>query len=199
MSDNLSPINMQIGLFFGSFNPIHFGHLAIANYLVEFSELEQVWFVVSPHNPFKNKSHLLGEYHRLELVNRAIDDDQRFRASSIEFNLPKPSYTIDTITYLKEQYPMHDFRMIMGMDQLASFHKWKNSDELREQIGFQVYPRPGCDRHELLDTPEFELVEAPLMEISSSFIRHSIREGKNISYFLHPAVWKYISEMGFYS
>jgi len=189
---------MQIGLFFGSFNPIHIGHLAIANYIVEHSQLDQVWFVVSPQNPFKNKAQLLSEYNRLELVNRTIGDDQRFRASSIEFKLPKPSFTIDTITYLKEKHPDHDFKMIMGADQLPSFHKWKNSNELRKQIRFLVYPRPGIMDHELLESSEFELIEAPLMEISSSFIRKSIKEGKDVRHFLHSEVWKYINETGFY-
>lgn len=189
---------MQVGLFFGSFNPIHIGHTVIANYIIEYSHLDQLWFVVSPQNPFKNKVQLLSEYHRLELVNRAIEDDLRFRASSIEFKLPKPSFTIDTITYLKEKHPNHNFKMIMGADQLPSFHKWKNSDELRKQIRFLVYPRPGISNHELLESQEFELIEAPLMEISSSFIRKSIREGKDLRHFLNPQVWKYIQEMGFY-
>lgn len=189
---------MQIGLFFGSFNPIHIGHLAIANYMVEFSKIEQVWFVVSPQNPFKNKAHLLGEYHRLELVNRAIENDSRFKASSIEFKLPKPSYTIDTITYIKERNPNHDLRLIMGADQLPSFHKWKNPEQLVKEIGFSVYPRPGIEKHELLESPEFEMVNAPLMEISSSFIRNSIKQGKDVKYFLHPHVWNYLTEMNFY-
>ena len=189
---------MQVGLFFGSFNPIHIGHLAIANYILESSELDQVWFIVSPQNPFKNKANLLPEYHRLELVNRAIDNDLRFRASSIEFSLPKPSYTVDTIAYLKEKYPSHEMKIIMGSDQLLSFHKWKNPDQLRKLVRFIVYPRPDSDYHKLLDSPEFELIKAPLMEISSSFIRESIRNNKDVRYFLHPEVWKYIREMNFY-
>ncbi len=189
---------MKIGLFFGSFNPIHIGHLAIANYMVEFSDMEQIWFIVSPLNPFKKNANLLPEYQRLELVNRAIEDDKRFKASNIEFNLPKPSYTIDTITYLKELHPDHNFTLIMGADQLASFHKWKNPDLLRHQIDFKVYPRPGIEHHELMDSPEFELITAPLMEISASFIRKSIKQKQDIRHFLHSAVWKYIDEMGFY-
>lgn len=189
---------MRVGLFFGSFNPIHIGHLAIANYIVEFSQLNQLWFVVSPQSPFKNKARLLSEYHRIELVNRSIEDDLRFRSSSIEFKLPKPSFTIDTITYLKEKHPDHDFKMIMGADQIPSFHKWKNVEELKKQIGFLVYPRPGISNHELPDSQEFELIEAPLMEISSSFIRKSIQDGKDVKHFLHPEAWKYIQEMGFY-
>lgn len=189
---------MQTGLFFGSFNPIHIGHLAIANYLVEFSHLDQVWFVVSPQNPFKNKANLLSEYHRLELVNRAIEGDLRFRASNIEFKLPQPSYTVDTITYLKEKYPDDHFTMLVGADQLPAFHKWKNPEILRSMIRFLVYPRPGSNYHKLLESPEFQLIDAPLMEISSSFIRESLREGKDVRHFLHAEVWKYIDEMGFY-
>ena len=189
---------MQIGLFFGSFNPIHTGHLAIANYIIEFTSLDHVWFVVSPQSPFKNKANLLPEYQRLELVNRAIGDDLRFRASSIEFNLPKPSYTIDTICYLEEQYPSYKFSLIMGADQLPSFSKWKNSDALRRQVKFLVYPRPGSKNNDLLSSPEFEMINAPMMEISSSFIRQCIHERKDIRHFLHPAVWKYIQEMNFY-
>lgn len=190
---------MKAGLFFGSFNPIHIGHLAIANYLLEYSDIEQIWFVISPLNPFKNKANLLHEYQRLELVSRAISDDQRFKASNIEFKLPKPSYTIDTIAYLKEQHPDHSFTLIIGADQLPSFHKWKNHLQLREQVKFIVYPRPGFKNHELLESPEFKMIEAPLMEISASFIRKSLAEGKDVRHFLHSAVWEYIDEMGFYS
>ncbi len=183
---------MKIGLFFGSFNPVHIGHLAIANYIISYSDLDQIWFVVSPLNPFKNKTSLLPEYQRLELVNRAIGDDLRFKASSIEFGLPQPSYTIDTITYLKEKHPDYFFTMVMGADQLQSFHKWKNPEELRAQISFIVYPRPGIQPHQLLSFPEFKLLQAPLMEVSSSFIRKSISRGKDIRHFLHPSVWEFL-------
>ena len=189
---------MQVGLFFGSFNPIHIGHLAIANYAIEHTELEQVWFVVSPQNPFKNKSSLLPEYQRLELINRAIGDDQRFKASNIEFNLPQPSYTVDTVTYLKEQHPDNHFTLIMGADQLPLFHKWKNHEILREEISFIVYPRPNFVQHDLLNSPEFQHIDAPLMEISASFIRNSIAAGKDVRHFLHSAVWEYCDEMRFY-
>lgn len=189
---------MHIGLFFGSFNPIHIGHLAIANYMVEFGPIDQLWFVVSPLNPFKNKTSLLPEYQRLELVNRAIENDIRFKASNIEFKLPQPSYTIDTLIYLKELHPEYQFSMIMGSDQLASFHKWKNPDQLKKQIHFYVYPRPGIQHHELLESPEFELIQAPMMEISSSFIRNAIKGKKDVRHFLHQNVWNYTEEMGFY-
>lgn len=189
---------MKIGLFFGSFNPLHIGHLAIANYAVEYGGISQVWFVVSPLNPFKNKSDLLPEYQRAELVNRAIDHDLRFRVNTIEFKLPQPSYTIDTIIYLKEQYPNHQFTILMGADQLSSFHKWKNPDQLKALCHFLIYPRPGFQSHPLLDEKGFNLLDAPQMEISASFIRQSIKEGKDVRYFLHPEVWKYMVEMNFY-
>lgn len=189
---------MNIGLFFGSFNPIHVGHLAIANYVVEYTHLDELWFIVSPQSPFKNKASLLPEYHRLELVNRAIGDDIRFRASNFEFNLPQPSYTIDTIIRLQEKYPDSRFSILMGSDQLPSFHKWKNPAELKELVDFLVYPRPGSANHDLLSDLGFQRIDAPMMEISSSFIRQAILEGKDVRHFLHQEVWKYISEMNFY-
>jgi len=189
---------MKTGLFFGSFNPVHIGHMAIANYLLEYNDLDRIWFIISPQSPFKNKSKLLADYQRLELVQREIDDDLRLKASNIEFGLPKPSFTIDTITYLREKYPNMDFNLIIGSDQLPSFHKWKNADILRETCKFLVYPRPGITDHQLLKEPEFIVVDAPLMEVSSSFIRKSIKEGKDIRHFLPPQVWEYIKEMHFY-
>ena len=197
----------NIGLFFGSFNPIHNGHLMIANWMAEYTDLDQVWFVVSPLNPFKAGTSLLPDYQRLELVNRAIGDDSRFRASSIEFNLPRPSYTIDTLAHLKEQHPDYQFILIMGSDQLPDFHRWKNPDQLLEQYRLLVYPRPGDGgprtadggrRQELMDHPSVTLVNAPMMEVSSSFIRSAIREGKDVRFFLPPAVWEYVREMHFY-
>ncbi len=195
---------MKTGLYFGSFNPIHIGHMAIANYLIEFTNLQQIWFVVSPHNPLKEKTSLLNDYQRLEMVHRAINDDPRFRASDIEFSMPKPSYTIDTLTYLKEKYPHKEFSLIMGSDNLYYIHKWKNFTELIKDYKIIVYPRPGypMDREKLqvlIDYKEqFEEVNAPLMEISSSFIRNAIKAGKNISHFLPENVFNYIDEMNFY-
>lgn len=192
-------INLKVGLYFGSYNPIHIGHLAIANYMVEFTEIDQLWFVVSPQNPFKKKENLLADYHRLELVNRAIDDDERFRASNIEFNLPKPSYTIDTLTYLKERHPNYSFYILMGSDNLENFHKWKNSEIILENYGVIVYPRPG---YELSKIPEHKNIavatDAPLMEISSSFIRNAIKEGKDVRHFMPQKAWEYLDEMNFY-
>ena len=188
---------MKIGLFFGSFNPIHIGHMAIANYMVEYTDMEQLWFVVSPHNPFKERKNLLADHHRMELVERAISGDDRFRASDIEFRMPTPSYTIDTLTWLGERYPSHSFVIIMGSDGLPGFPKWKNAAELQRNYRRYVYPRPG---HEV-DLSEHEnlaVVDAPHMEISSSFIRKAIGEGRDIRHFLPPAVWKYLDEMNLY-
>ena len=189
---------MKTGLFFGSFNPIHFGHMAIANYMVEYTDLEQLWFVISPHNPLKERSSLLADYHRYELVNRAIGDDPRFRASNIEFKLPRPSYTIDTLTYLAEQFPDKVFIPIIGSDQMPGFARWKNSELLLRDYKFLVYPRPGNLDHDLVNHPAFKMVEAPKMEISSSFIRTAIKEKKDIRYYMPAAVWDYIREMHFY-
>ncbi|MCX6305353.1 MAG: nicotinate (nicotinamide) nucleotide adenylyltransferase [Bacteroidetes bacterium] len=188
----------KTGLFFGSFNPIHSGHLMIASYMVEYTDLDQVWFVVSPHNPLKDKATLLKDHHRLALVNLAIEDDARFKSSNIEFKLPKPSYTIDTLTYLQEKYPKHQFVPIIGSDNLASFHKWKNWEALAEQYKFYVYPRPGAEISRLDQHPSFQFVDAPLITVSSSFIRQGIKEGKEMRYFLPDRVWQYIREMNFY-
>ncbi len=195
---------METGLYFGSFNPIHIGHMAIANYLVEFTSLKQIWFVVSPHNPLKQKSSLLNDYQRLEMVHRAIDDDPRFRASDIEFKMPKPSYTIDTLTYLGEKYPDRKFRLIMGSDNLYFIHKWKNFKNLLDKYDIIVYPRPDypADRKRLPVLSNYgeriNQINAPLMEISSSFIRNAVKEGKNIRHFLPEKVYRYMDEMNFY-
>jgi nicotinate-nucleotide adenylyltransferase len=188
----------KTGLFFGSFNPIHNGHLMIASYMVEYAGLDQVWFVVSPHNPLKEKSTLLADHHRLAMVNLAIDEDPRFRSSAIEFKLPQPSYTIDTLAYLGEKYPGKEFVLIAGSDNLPTFHKWKNYEELLRQYRVYLYPRPDTapsrfDRH-----PAISRIDAPLITISSSFIREGIRTGKNMRYFLPDSVWRYIGEMNFY-
>jgi len=189
---------MKIGLFFGSFNPIHIGHLAIANYFVEFTDLQKLWFVISPQNPFKEKKSLLAEHHRLALVNEAIEYDARFKASDIEFNMPKPSYTIDTLTYLKEKYPKQEFVLIMGADNIKSFHKWKNSEQILQEHEIYVYPRPNVDIASIQKNDKIIITEAPIIEISSSFIRNAIKDKKDIRYFLHPNVFKYLDEMNFY-
>mgnify|MGYP001231824905 FL=1 len=189
---------MKTGLFFGSFNPLHIGHMTIAQYMVEFTDLEQVWFVVSQQNPFKEKSSLLDQNHRLMMVRIATEDHPQFQASDIEFNLSQPSYTVDTLTFLKELYPTHDFALIMGRDNLSSFHKWKNYERILEEHELYVYPRPKSKDCNLLSHPKVHLVHAPLMDISASFIRKCIAEKKEISYFLPHKVWQYIDEMNFY-
>jgi nicotinate-nucleotide adenylyltransferase len=188
----------KTGLFFGSFNPIHNGHLMIAGYMAEFTDLEQVWFVVSPHNPLKEKSTLLADYHRLAMVNMAIEDDPRFLSSNIEFKLPKPSYTIDTLTYLHEKYPKKEFVLIGGGDMLSSLNKWKNYEALLDQYTIYLYPRPGVGPTPFDNHPSVRFTDTPFVDISSSFIRHAIKEGKNMRYFLPEKVWKYAAEMNFY-
>lgn len=188
----------KTGLLFGSFNPVHIGHLMIAGYMYEFSDLDELWFVVSPLNPLKEKQSLLPDHHRLEMVNRAIENDTRFRSCNIEFKLPKPSYTIFTLAYLQEKYPNREFVIISGTDIFPTFHKWKNWERLLEFYKFYVYPRPGSQDHELTRHPSVTLFDAPMVEISASFIRTAIQEGKNMSYFLPDKTWKYIEEMHFF-
>ena len=188
----------KTGLFFGSFNPIHQGHLMIANYMVEFTDIDQVWFIVSPHNPLKEKSSLLADHHRLAMANIAVEDDPRFRASNIEFHLPQPSYTIDTLTYLTEKYPEKEFVLIAGSDNLPSFSKWKNYQELLTHYHLYIYPRPDTAISEFDSHPHVHSTDAPMIEISSSFIRDGIKKGKNMRQFLPEKVWKYLSEMHFY-
>jgi len=190
--------NKKTGLFFGSFNPIHIGHLIIAEYMLEFTDLDQIWFIVSPHNPFKERKTLLADHHRLILVKIAIEDNPRMKASDIEFKMPKPSYTMDTLTYLKEKYPNKDFVLIAGTDIFPSFHKWKNYKEILSNYKIYVYSRPDHDIGFYTNHPKVKIFNAPLMEISSSFIRNAIKNGKNINYMLPEKVSKYICEMHFY-
>ncbi len=190
-------MNKATGLYFGSFNPIHIGHLAIANYIVEYANLKELWFVVSPHNPLKNKQTLLPDYQRLDIVNRAIEGYDKFQASSIEFTLPQPSYTIDTLAYLEEKYPNKEFYLIMGEDNLCTLHKWKNYEQILNRK-ILVYPRPNSPQSDLHTHQNVSMVNAPIMEISSSFIRQAIKEGKDIRYFVPDKAWQYISEMNFY-
>jgi nicotinate-nucleotide adenylyltransferase len=193
----------RIGLYFGSFNPIHIGHIAIAGYMTEFAGLDQIWFVVSPQNPLKKKESLLADHHRFYMTQLAIGDNDRLKASDIEFKLPVPSYTIDTLTYLKEKYPKNEFCLVMGQDNLYTLHKWKNAELIRK-YPIYTYPRPDSVKpyspllDKLLTTADIHSVNAPLMDISGTLIRDGIRNGKDMSYFLPPAVWKYIREMHFY-
>lgn len=189
---------MKVGLFFGSYNPIHIGHLAIANYIVEFSNLDELWLIVSPQNPFKLRKNLLNEYDRLKLVELALDNNNKIKANDIEFTLPKPSYTIDTLTYLNEKYPKNEFAIIMGSDNLMHFHKWKNAEQILKHYQLYVYPRPNTSWEEYKNNENVHIVDAPQMEISSSFIRNSIKDKKNINFFLPEKVYQYIKEMHLY-
>ncbi len=183
---------MKTGLFFGSFNPVHIGHLAIANYISEFTEVKEIWFVLSPHNPLKEKLSLLPEHDRKFLLEIAIGDDPRFKISDVEFKLPQPSFTIDTLTYLKERYPTREFMIIMGADGLDSFDKWKNYETIIKQYHRIILSRPGCDIEKLPFKENSTYIDAPQMEISSTFIRKAIKENKDIRHFLPHGVYEYI-------
>lgn len=190
----------KVGLFFGTFNPIHVGHLTIANQIAEYSDLDQVWFVVTPHSPFKKKSSLLDDHHRFQMVDRAVEHYAKLKASDIEFNLPQPNYTINTLIYLEEKFPDHEFALIMGSDNLKNFHKWKNYELIIEAHDIYVYPRLSEKKTEIKfdDHPRIKHVDAPIMELSSTFIRKAIKNGKNIRPMLPEAVWIYLDEMNFY-
>ncbi len=189
---------MKVGLYFGSFNPIHNGHLVIAGYMAEFSGLDQVWLVVSPHNPLKPAGTLLQDYHRYHLVELGIGSYKKLKASKIEFELPRPSYTIITLAYLQEKYPKHQFALIMGSDNLENLHKWKDYSLILENHDIYVYPRPLHDGGNLKGHQRVKWIDAPLMEISSSFIRKAIKEGKDVRYMMPESVSAYIDEMNFY-
>lgn len=199
----------HIGLYFGTFNPIHVGHLIIANHLADHTGLDEVWLVVTPQNPFKQKSSLLADYHRLNLVKNAIEDNDRVRVSNIEFDLPKPSYTVNTLAHLQEKNPDINFALIMGEDNLRSLHKWKNYTSILENHKIYVYPRvltekekEDLKRHrakpQLANHPNINRVDAPVMKLSSSFIRKSIKAGHDVRYLLTEPVYKYVKEMHFY-
>ena len=189
----------NIGLFFGSFNPIHTGHLIIAETIVNTDEIDQVWLVISPQNPFKKKQTLLNQYDRLHLVNLALEGNDRIKASTIEFSLPIPSYTIDTLTYLKEKYPDTNFYLIMGEDNLKNFHKWKNYEKILEQYQLIVYPRPGYENELYKDHPKVQRLYVPKIEISATYIRELQKNRKSIRYMVHEKVFDYINKMNLYS
>tara|TARA_R100001369_G_scaffold29172_1_gene52366 strand:+ start:58170 stop:58754 length:585 start_codon:yes stop_codon:yes gene_type:complete len=190
----------KIALYFGTFNPIHSGHLIIANYMVEFSKLDEVWMVVTPHNPFKKKSSLLENHHRLEMVYRACEDYDKLKPCDIEFNLPQPNYTVNTLVQLEEKYPDLEFALIMGEDNLKSFHKWKNYEVILERYSIYVYPRisEGVMVNELASHAKIIRVSAPIIELSSTFIRNAVKDGKNIRPMLPEKVWDYLDKMNFY-
>jgi len=189
---------MKIGLFFGSFNPIHVGHLIIGQYFAQFTDLKQLWFVVSPHNPLKKKDTLAANHHRLNMVKEAIGNSPFFRVSDIEFNMPLPSYTIKTLLYLKDKYPDKEFVLIMGEDNLNTFHKWKNYGDILKHFKIYVYKRPHAEKTHALQHPHISLFDAPQMEISSSFIRNAISKQKDVSFFVPEEVYNYIKTMNLY-
>ena len=195
----------KIGLFFGSFNPIHIGHLILANYILEHSDMQELWFVVSPQNPFKEKKSLLNDHNRLDMVQLAIKNYQKMRASNVEFSLPTPSYTIDTLTYLQEKHPDYSFSLIMGEDNLGSLHKWKNYDLLLQNYQVIVYPRIfGEDISSLPNVTQLKnhhnihKIDAPIIELSATEIRDMIKSGKNVRPMLPPEVFEYLDGSSFY-
>jgi nicotinate-nucleotide adenylyltransferase len=191
---------MKIGLYFGSFNPVHVGHLLIASHVADSGLVDKVWFVVSPQNPLKQSASLLNEYDRLHLVNLAIEDDDRFKASDIEFKLPKPSYTIDTLIHLKEKYPQHEFSVIMGGDSFQNLHKWKNYQILLSDYQLIIYKRPNADLDEasVPGKSQIHFLDAPLLEISSTEIRKAIQQKRSIRYMLPDSVRLEIERNGYY-
>ncbi|PJJ64131.1 nicotinate (nicotinamide) nucleotide adenylyltransferase [Chryseobacterium geocarposphaerae] len=193
----------KVGLFFGSFNPIHIGHLILANYILENSDMNEVWFVVSPQNPFKDKKTLLNDHNRLDMVELALKNYPNIKASNVEFSLPKPSYTIDTLAYLNEKYPKYSFSLIMGEDNLKSLHKWKNADYLIKNYHIIVYPRVSEGEGEAKASAyqnheNISLIKAPIIEISATEIRNMIKENKNVRPMLPPEVFEYLDGSSFY-
>ncbi len=188
---------MKIGLYFGTFNPIHVGHMIIANHLAEYSDLHQIWMVVTPHNPLKNKQTLLDDYQRLQLVFLATEDYPKIKPSDIEFKLSQPNFTVNTLAHLQDKYPDHEFSLIMGEDNLKSFHKWKNHEVILENHDIYVYPRISLETDAnqnlaLQNHPKIHSIDAPIVEISSTFIRENIKKNKNVRPLLPENVWEYI-------
>ncbi len=189
---------MNIGLYFGSFNPIHVGHLIISNHVVNYGDVDEVWMVISPQNPFKKAGNLIDSYDRLHLVEVGIGDSTKIKPCTIEFDLPKPSYTVDTLAYLKEKYPDYNFTLIMGSDNLVNFHKWKNYETILKYYNILVYMRPNYLEVPFLNHDKVSVIEAPLLEISSSFIRKLIRENKSFKYLVPEDVHSEILKSRFY-
>ena len=188
----------KTGLYFGTFNPIHIGHCVIAQHMLEFTDLDEVWFVVTPHNPHKKKNTLLDDYQRLHMVQLAVEDNYQLQVSNMEFDLPQPSYTATTLAHATEKYPEREFSLIMGADNLETFHKWRNYDWILEHHHIYVYPRIESDGGELKSHPNVTVTEAPIMQIASTDIRNAIKAGKNVSFMLPEKVWKYIDKELFY-
>ncbi|GAB5538177.1 MAG: nicotinate (nicotinamide) nucleotide adenylyltransferase [Salibacteraceae bacterium] len=192
----------KVGLFFGSFNPVHIGHLIIANHMVEYTHMDEVWFVVSPQNPEKEKASMLADHHRLALVRIAVEDNPKLRVSNVEFDLPKPSYTIRTLVALEEKHPDKEFSLIMGEDNLRGLHRWKSHAEIVEKHPIYVYPRlvekEVTDANQYVNHPMVHRLNAPVMKVSASFIRSAIKEGRSVQYLLSEPVRKYLEEMHFY-
>ena len=198
---------MKIGLFFGTYNPIHVGHLIIANYMVQYTDLDKVWMVVSPQNPLKKRETLLEDFHRINMVREAIDQNPLLWACDVEFNLEKPSYTVNTLVHLQEQYPDHEFTLIMGEDNLRTFHKWRNFQYILDYHSIIVYPRVYTEQEQeqlarkenrFEGHPKIQVVPAPVLKVSSSLIRRMIGQGKDPRYLLTPEVYRYVDEMNFY-
>lgn len=197
----------RVGLYFGTYNPIHVGHLIIANYMAQYTDLDEVWLVVSPQNPLKRNHNLLEDYHRLAMVREALDDNPLLRVTDIEFKLPKPSYTSNTLVALEEKHPGHEFALIMGEDNLRTLHKWRNYEAILDNHFIYVYPRVLTEEEQekikrkqnrFIDHPKVRLVNAPIMKISSSLIRKAVADGKDVRYFLTEPVHTYLTEMNFY-
>ena len=191
---------MKIGLYFGTFNPIHIGHLIITNHMAEHSDLDQIWMVVTPHNPHKQKSSLLDDYHRLHMVHLATEDFSKIQPSDIEFKLPQPNYTVNTLAHLQEKFPKHEFSLIMGEDNLNSLHKWKNYEVILQNHAIYVYPRVNSGKidEQFVNHAKIHRIDAPVIELSSTFIRESIKKGKNVVPMLHNKVWEYVEHNNFY-
>lgn len=191
---------MKIGLYFGTYNPIHVGHLIIANHMAEHADLDQVWMVVTPHNPLKKKATLLDDHHRLQMVYLATEDFPKIKPSDIEFKLPQPNYTVNTLIHLHEKYPDYEFSLIMGEDNLKTLHKWKNYETILQHHDIYVYPRISSEAEnlELKNHPKIHLIDAPVVEISSTIIRDTIKKGKNVQPLLPHKVWEYIDHNNFY-
>ncbi len=189
---------MKIGLFFGSFNPIHIGHLIIANFMATQTDLDKIWLVVSPQNPLKLKKTLARDYDRLHMARLGIGDNPRMEASQVEFGLPKPSYTVDTLAFLREKYPERTFALIMGGDNLASLHLWKNYEHILAHYDIYVYQRPGMELGELATHPRVKLCAAPLLDISATYIRECLRSGKSVRYLVPEPVWEYLETSPLY-